>query len=330
MNEHSVKRRELYPAELTPRLRNQSKNLRGYTPPPSQFSSQGPIDLSLQVVSFGYYLHNIFKPAMKGQLSVHWWERAEYDIDQLAASKLGQYPLTSLTPVVILGWWGQLVARGYPVAAMKQRQWLRQSLRHAVALEMLAKVPALPKALPKKPDRVRWLTDEQRKAILEEAAKNPRNHVFRYVWLAMHTLTRRASLARLDPRDIDIERGTVTYRHTKNGTDITAPLVPTCLDEIRQWKKERGPFLYHYKHLAGISQAFRRIRSRLGIDGPGAPNGDFTFHDLRHDLATRLVDAGVDLLVIKELGGWKTMAMVARYAHAKDAVKREAMGKVFG
>ena len=28
-------------------------------------------------------------------------------------------------------------------------------------------------------------------------------------------------------------------------------------------------------------------------------------------------DAGVDLLTIKELGGWRTLAMVQRYAHLK-------------
>jgi hypothetical protein len=39
---------------------------------------------------------------------------------------------------------------------------------------------------------------------------------------------------------------------------------------------------------------------------------------------------GVDLIVIKELGGWKTLAMVARYAHFKPKQKKDAILKMQG
>jgi integrase len=41
----------------------------------------------------------------------------------------------------------------------------------------------------------------------------------------------------------------------------------------------------------------------------------YVWHSDRHTFASRLVMAGVDLLTIKELGGWRTLAMVQRYAH---------------
>lgn len=273
-------------------------------------------------MSLAAYLRDVYKPLALAHLAPAWRVNSERELELLAVSSLGSRPLRELTPAIIAGWWGWQVSRKFPSAANKQRQWLRQSLRHAVTLELLDKLPAFPKRVRENPERVRWLSEEQRKAILEEARRtNPR--VLRYIWLAMHTLTRRGSLVRLDPRDVDLVRMTITYRHTKTGIDVTAPLVPACLTELQGWLAAPGPLLYDYSTPAGISQAFRRICGRLGIK-------DFHFHDLRHDLATRLVDANVDLLVIKELGGWKTMAMVARYAHAKDAVKREAMGKVFG
>ena len=40
-----------------------------------------------------------------------------------------------------------------------------------------------------------------------------------------------------------------------------------------------------------------------------------TWHALRHTFASRLVAAGVDLRTVQELGGWKTLSMVQRYAH---------------
>lgn len=39
------------------------------------------------------------------------------------------------------------------------------------------------------------------------------------------------------------------------------------------------------------------------------------FHDLRHTFATRLVLGGADLYTAQKLGRWKTVQMVARYAH---------------
>lgn len=49
------------------------------------------------------------------------------------------------------------------------------------------------------------------------------------------------------------------------------------------------------------------------------------FHDLRHNWATNHVEAGTDLLALKELGGWKTLEMVQRYAHpSSDYVLAQA------
>ncbi len=55
---------------------------------------------------------------------------------------------------------------------------------------------------------------------------------------------------------------------------------------------------------------------------------DFHFHDLRHSFASRLAMAGVDLLTIKELGGWKTLGMVIRYAHLSPDHKRAAVERL--
>jgi site-specific recombinase XerD len=56
----------------------------------------------------------------------------------------------------------------------------------------------------------------------------------------------------------------------------------------------------------------------------------FTWHCLRHTFASRLAMAGVDLLVIKELGGWKTLAMVTRYAHLSPGRLREGIERLTG
>jgi integrase len=55
---------------------------------------------------------------------------------------------------------------------------------------------------------------------------------------------------------------------------------------------------------------------------------DFRFHDLRHTFASRLAMEAVDLLAMKDLGGWKSLAMVQRYAHLSPAHHREAIERL--
>jgi integrase len=49
---------------------------------------------------------------------------------------------------------------------------------------------------------------------------------------------------------------------------------------------------------------------RAGITATGR----FRFHDLRHTFATWIIQNGGDRYQLKELGGWKSHEMVARYA----------------
>ncbi|HKG61754.1 MAG TPA: site-specific integrase [Pyrinomonadaceae bacterium] len=48
---------------------------------------------------------------------------------------------------------------------------------------------------------------------------------------------------------------------------------------------------------------------------------DFTFHDLRHTFGTRLADAGVDVVKIKELVGHASIVTTMHYIHATDPGK---------
>ena len=58
--------------------------------------------------------------------------------------------------------------------------------------------------------------------------------------------------------------------------------------------------------------AWRASLRRAGIT-------DFRFHDLRHTWASRLVQAGVPLSALQEMGDWESIEMVRRYAHLAPA-----------
>lgn len=55
-------------------------------------------------------------------------------------------------------------------------------------------------------------------------------------------------------------------------------------------------------------RAWNAACRRAGIE-------DFRFHDLRHTWASWLIQSGVPLSVLQEMGGWESIEMVRRYAH---------------
>jgi integrase len=59
-----------------------------------------------------------------------------------------------------------------------------------------------------------------------------------------------------------------------------------------------------------IKKAFSAACREAGVT-------NFTFHDLRHTFGTRLADAGVDVLKIKELMGHASIVTTMRYIHTK-------------
>jgi integrase len=77
----------------------------------------------------------------------------------------------------------------------------------------------------------------------------------------------------------------------------------------------------HGQPYRSFRTAFERAVRQAGIQ-------DFTFYDLRHTFASRLVMAGVDLPTVKELLGHKDIAMTLRYAHLSTDHKQAAVKKL--
>jgi site-specific recombinase XerD len=63
-----------------------------------------------------------------------------------------------------------------------------------------------------------------------------------------------------------------------------------------------------FKGLQNSRHWFGKVIAEAGIR-------DFTWHDLRHTFASRLVMAGVGITAVKELMGHKSIKATMRYAH---------------
>ena len=73
---------------------------------------------------------------------------------------------------------------------------------------------------------------------------------------------------------------------------------------------------------------YKSIRSAFKTACNHAKLSGVTPHILRHTFASRLAMAGVDVRTIQELGGWKELEMLQRYAHLSPNHQSEAVEKI--
>lgn len=98
---------------------------------------------------------------------------------------------------------------------------------------------------------------------------------------------------------------------SKNRRAITVPLNDAAIGVLQRQlgKHPERVFTYDGKPLnAANTRAWRAALKRTGIE-------DFRWHDLRHTWATWQRQAGTPTHELQQLGGWRTGAMVERYAH---------------
>ncbi len=121
----------------------------------------------------------------------------------------------------------------------------------------------------------------------------------------------------------DLETGVYTIPESKSGDALRLPM-HSRVKEILSRLQRNG--VYVFAEADGeppwdFTHTFAASVKRAGIH-------DLHLHDLRPTFASRLAMAGVDPLTIQQLGGWKTLQMVQRYAHLSPDHKRQAIERL--
>lgn len=156
--------------------------------------------------------------------------------------------------------------------------------------------------------------------------------------VALHTGLRWGEQAGLRWRDVDVLTNTITVALSKNGRSRQVPMNATVLGALVDLASRRArpddpdeqlfP-LSHRQTAILLARAVERARAALRDAGRDLSRLEgFTWHGLRHTFASRLAMAGVDLRTLQELGGWRTLAMVQRYAHLSPAHLQAAVERL--
>ncbi|WP_208856077.1 tyrosine-type recombinase/integrase [Chromobacterium subtsugae] len=174
--------------------------------------------------------------------------------------------------------------------------------------EWIEKAPVFRKR--KEPSRrIRWLKKEEASRLLAELAP----HLRSIVQFALATGLRHSNIIDLEWSQVNLVKrlAWVNPEDAKAGKAIGVPLNDTATEVLiaQVGKHPRWVFTYRGDKLRQkAATGWKSALKRAGIE-------NFRFHDLRHTWASWLVQEGVPLHIIQELGGWHSFEMVQRYAH---------------
>lgn len=170
--------------------------------------------------------------------------------------------------------------------------------------------------------RVRWLEPEEAKRLVDECPE-PLKSVVKF---ALSTGLRRSNIINMEWQQIDMQRRVawVNPEDSKSNRAIGVALNDTACKVLRDQIGNHHKWVFvhmksGYRPDGTATPAVRKMR----VDDQRAWNAacrragieDFRFHDLRHTWASWLIQSGVPLSVLQEMGGWESIEMVRRYAH---------------
>ena len=196
-----------------------------------------------------------------------------------------------------------------PSRANRYLALLRAILNRAVKIwEWLDKAPTV--TLYKEPKRrIRYLTPDQIQLLMQELP----DHQKPVVAFALLTGLRKSNILNLRWPQIDLTNKMITIagKEMKNGNDHIVHLSNAAFQIVvaQIGKNPEYVFTLNGQKLKEVNtQAFRNALKRAGIS-------DYRFHDNRHTWASMLVQNGVSLYELQEMGAWQSPEMVKRYAH---------------
>ena len=154
--------------------------------------------------------------------------------------------------------------------------------------------------------RLRWLNDDEISRVVYTAGKLGYANLQDAIVVSLDTGVRQGELGRIKALDL-ISEGLVVWE-SKNDVARTIPLTPRSRKILERRKasvKQQNSLIFKDGY---ARSAWDRTRTKAGL------GEDVVWHTLRHTFASRLVQRGVTLQVVKELMGHKTMAVTMRYA----------------
>lgn len=169
-------------------------------------------------------------------------------------------------------------------------------------------------------ERDRRPTQAEIDALIQHWESNPWQQIPmpEIVRFAIATAMRQGEICRLQWADLDENNKTILVRDRKDprrkmGNTQRVPLLPAtgydAFEIVKRQPRDRGPRIFPYDSRS-VSAAFTRACHKVGIK-------DLRFHDLRHEGASRLFEAGYSIEQVALVTGHKDWKQLRRYTQLR-------------
>ena len=197
--------------------------------------------------------------------------------------------------------------------------------------------PVKLKAIPFDNQRIRFLSHAERDRLI--GLYVPHVQPIATMFAFQGPRTQEALQLQWGAGGVDLTRGTIFFARTKTGNPRSVAIHPRVEAMLRLLWEKRGRPEEGHVFLNRLGKPYTDTRD-LVIQGGNpltrahssactrASIADFTVHDWRHHWASHCVMAGIDLITIMRMGGWKSLRMVQRYAAVDTTHMNEAIRKL--
>ncbi|MCD6531313.1 tyrosine-type recombinase/integrase [bacterium] len=241
----------------------------------------------------------------------------------------GNFKISRIKEFHIVRQLQEMEERGYAVESRRKTlMLLRQVMRFAKKRGYIIDDPTegIKIHRDKRPNRLRWFTEEELKTIFRKAQElYPRiAHIYRFLY---YTGLRRSELIALKWSDIDLKRKVIKIQDSKSPEGYRRiPLREEAIEIVRSLPRlSEWVFVNPDTALpwdaSFLSKSFKKVLKACGIT-------DASLHTLRHTFASHLAMAGVSLDVIRDLLGHSSVQITEIYAHLAPDYVRDAVKKL--
>ena len=169
-----------------------------------------------------------------------------------------------------------------------------------------------PKPRPTKNTKVHYLTKDMELELLNYFLNNQQGKAYSIVSCLIDLGCRVNELLNLEKRFVDFDNNQINFNERKNDKAVAVPMTKRVIVIMQSFSMGKKPtdklFDVDYSWLNGIWQ---KARKDLGY----ADKKFYTIHLCRHTCASRLVQRGVPILLVKDWLGHEDIENTMIYAH---------------
>lgn len=176
---------------------------------------------------------------------------------------------------------------------------------------------------------IHYLTQEELKRLLKEITSKRDKAL---VLLSYPYGLRASEVSLLRREDLDFERLKIRVTRVKGSISAEYPLRPEVAKVLKGYlrtRKDSSPILFLSKRGLPINRRTLDYLMKKYGKLAGIPKEKRHFHALKHSIATHLLDAGADIMFVKDWLGHKNIQNTIVYSQLTSKTRDEQARKVF-